>query len=114
MTRTEQQNKELELILNFLGINFIDYKNKRISNGHSTEKTLWEIKSYFGREVMTTGQFIENIDWWDFENNWNDLIFLIKSIKNKYQNTQQIDFYLSACNLKKTYSAVINFLKKIL
>ena len=28
MKRTPQQNKELELILNFLGINFIDYQNK--------------------------------------------------------------------------------------
>ena len=28
MKRTQQQNKELELILNFLGINFIDYQNK--------------------------------------------------------------------------------------
>ena len=108
MRRTEQKNKELELILNFLGIDFIDYKNKRISNGHRTAKTIGEINSYFGREVMTTGQFIENIDWWDFENNWNDLIFLINIIKNKHQ----IDFYLTACNLKKTYSSVINFLKE--
>lgn len=112
MKRTQQQNKELELILNFLGINFIDYQNKRISNGHRIAKTLGEIKSYFGREVMTTGQFIDDIDWWDFENNWNDLIFLINIIKNKHQNTQQIDFYLTACNLKNTYSAVINFLKE--
>ena len=40
MKRTQQQNKELELILNFLGINFIDYQNRRISNGHRTAKTL--------------------------------------------------------------------------
>ena len=112
MKRTQKQNKELELILNFLGINFIDYQNKRISNGHRTAKTEKEIKSYFGREVMTSGQFIEDIDWWDFENNWNDLIFLINIIKNKHQNTQQIDFYLTGCNLKNTYSAVINFLKE--
>ena len=108
MKRTEQQNKELELILNFLGINFIDYQNKRISNGHRTAKTIGEIKLFFGRNVMTSGQFIENIDWWDFENNCNDLIFLINIIKNKHQ----IDFYLTGCNLKNTYSAVINFLKE--
>ena len=77
MKRTQRQNKELELILNFLGINFIDYQSKRISNGHITAKTLGEIKSYFGREVMTTGQFIDDIDWWDFENNWNDLFFYV-------------------------------------
>lgn len=112
MKRTQQQNKELELILNFLGIEFIDYNGHRTSNGHRTAKTLGEIKLFFGRNVMTSGQFIENIDWCDFENNWNDLIFLINIIKNKHQNTQQIDFYLTGCNLKNTYSAVINFLKE--
>ena len=81
MKRTEQQNKELELILNFLGIEFIDYRGKRTSNGHKTAKTIGEQKQFFGKEVMTTGQFIEDIEWWDFRNDWNDLMFLVEKIE---------------------------------
>lgn len=76
------KNQNLELILTFLGIQFIDYKGKRTSNGHVTAKTIGEIKKFFGKEVMTSGQSINQIKWWDFENDWNDLMFLIEKIES--------------------------------
>lgn len=79
--RTLLENTELELILTFLGIEFIDYKGKRTSNGHVSAKTYGEIYFFFGKSVMTSGQHIEDITWWDFKNDWNDLIFLVKKIK---------------------------------
>lgn len=78
--KTAKQNKELELMLTFLGIEFIDYKEKRCSNGHKTAKTGKDCYLIFGKTVMTSGQFIEDIDWWDFQNDWNDLIFLVQEI----------------------------------
>ena len=87
-------DSNLEMILTFLGIRFIDHKGRRTSNGHNTAKTIGEIKNFFGKEVMTSGQFIEDIDFWNFENDWNDLIFLIKYVAQKtgysltmYENT---------------------------
>lgn len=76
------KNQKLELILTFLGIQFIDYKGKRTSNGHVTAKTIGDIKKFFGKEVMTSGQSIDEIKWWDFENDWNDLMFLIEKIES--------------------------------
>lgn len=72
---------ELEKILSFLGIIFIDYKGNRTSDGHKTAKTIGEIKVFFGKEVMTSGQFIKDINWWDFKNNYNDLFFLVEKIE---------------------------------
>lgn len=76
------KNQNLELILTFLGIQFIDYKGKRTSNGHVTAKTIGDIKKFFGKEVMTSGQSIDQINWWDFENDWDDLMFLIEKIES--------------------------------
>lgn len=76
------KNTNLELILTFLGIEFINYKGHRTSNGHKTAKTIGQIKDYFGKEVMTSGQFIEDINWWDFKNDWNDLMFLVEKIES--------------------------------
>jgi len=73
---------ELEEILTFLGIEFIDFKGKRTSNGHKTAKTIGEIKDFFGHEIITSGQHIENIKWFDFKNNWNDLMFLVEKIES--------------------------------
>lgn len=84
--RTNYQNKELESILTFLGIQFIDYKLKRCSNGHVTAKTVAEIRQFFGKEVMTTGQYVEDIHWWAFQSDWDDLMFLLKRIKNVVDN----------------------------
>ncbi|MGZ9736581.1 hypothetical protein [Flavobacterium sp. GNP002] len=83
MDTLEKQHLELEKILTFLGIKFIDYKGKRCSNGHKTATTIGEIKSFFGRDVMTSGQFVEDIDWWDFKNNWNHLMFLVQKIADE-------------------------------
>ena len=86
---------ELEEILTFLGIKFIDYKGRRTSDGHHTAKTIGEIKDFFGKEVMTSGQFIEDINWWDFENNWNDLMFLVEKIERLDFNFQITNKYAS-------------------
>lgn len=80
--RTNYQNKELESILTFLGIQFIDYNLKRCSNGHVTARTVGEVRQFFGKEVMTTGQYVEDIHWWAFQSDWDDLMFLLKRIKN--------------------------------
>jgi len=85
-TADNNQYLELENILSFLGINFIDYKGHRTSNGHKNAKNAREIKEFFGKEVMTSGQFIEDIKWWDFKNNWNDLMFLVDKIKPLKRN----------------------------
>lgn len=119
---------ELEAILTFLGIEFIDFKGKRTSNGHKTAKTIEEIKNFFGKEVMTTGQFIKDIDWWDFKNDWNDLMFLTEKIEESgflfdiFKKSASIhttegytisDISGKAVQSKKiaTYSACIDFLK---
>lgn len=89
------KNQNLELILTFLGIQFIDYKGKRTSNGHVTAKTIGEIKKFFGKEVMTSGQSIDQIKWWDFENDWNDLMFLVEKIEDtRVNNIRYIDFHI--------------------
>ena len=81
---TTENNKllELEQILTFLGINFIDYNGHRTSNGHKTAKTIAEIRLFFCKDVMTSGQYIKDIDWWDFRNDWNDLMFLVEKIES--------------------------------
>lgn len=77
---------ELENILTFLGMKFIDYKGHRTSNGHNKAITVGEIKEFFGKDVMCSGMFIEDIaktKMLDFQNNWTDLMFLV----------EQLDYY---------------------
>lgn len=88
---------QLELILTFLGIQFIDYKGHRTSNGHKTAKNGGQIKSFFGKEVMTSGQFIEDITWWDFKNDWNDLMFLVDKIEHLLPESSWITIEYSSC-----------------
>lgn len=74
---------ELENILSFLGIKFIDYKGQRTSNGHEKAITVGEIKEFFGKEVMCSGMFIKDIErskMFDFQNDWNDLMFLVEKL----------------------------------
>ena len=74
---------ELENILTFLGMKFIDYKGQRVSNGHEKAKTIGEIKEFFGKEVMCSGMAIESYEtskMFDFNNNWNDLMFLVEKL----------------------------------
>lgn len=73
---------ELEMVLTFLGFEFIDYNGQRTSNGHNTIKIIGHLKEFFGKEIMTSGQFIKDINWFDFETNWNDLMFLVANIEN--------------------------------
>jgi len=116
------KNQNLELILTFLGIQFINYKGKRTSNGHVTAKTIGEIKKFFGKEVMTSGQFIDEIKWWDFENDWNDLMFLIQKIESLSVDPKVIhwcrqtdknifDLKLSEVNIQKAYNACVKFIE---
>lgn len=95
-TTDNAKHLELENILSFLGIIFIDYKGHRTSNGHKTAKNAGEIKEFFGKEVMTSGQFIEDIKWWDFKNNWNDLMFLVEKIEN-YNEFANVLFAPNGC-----------------
>ena len=80
----ETKYKELELILTFLGIIFIDYKGHRTTNGHRPSKNIGEVKHFFGKDVMTSGQFIEDIRDFDFQNNWEDLMFLVEEIEKTH------------------------------
>lgn len=116
---------ELEQILTFLGINFINYKGKRTSNGHRTAKTIGEIKDFFGKEVMTSGQFIEDIKLWDFKNNWNDLMFLVAKIESLgadiiiraeyttliYDEGEQISTLNFNSKIDSVYNACVEFVK---
>ncbi len=136
MKNSEKNLLELENILTFLGINFIDYKGHRTSNGHKTAKNTGQINAFFGKDVMTAGQFIEDINWWDFSNSWNDLIFLVEKIeeiptsfdKNSFEfdvviqhhsciiksQTEGEEFiHMGGFNSKKeaVYSAVIEFIQ---
>lgn len=82
---TENSNLiELENILSFLGIKFIDYKGHRTSNGHEKAKTIGEIKEFFGKDnIMCSGMFIKDIElskMFDFQNNWTDLMFLVEKL----------------------------------
>ena len=113
----EKNNLELELILAFLGIKFIDYKGKRTSNGHKTAKTVGQIKDFFGKEVMTSGQFIEDINWWNFQNDWNDLMFLVQEITTTTEfhtdypdNSLFWDSY-NQIDKEEIYNASLDFLK---
>ena len=90
---------ELETILSFLGIIFIDYKGNRTSNGHIAAKTIGEIKDFFGKEVMASGQFIKDINHWDFQNNWNDLIFLTEKIEEIEGNRFKVEIYNNVCRI---------------
>lgn len=80
----ETKYKELELILTFLGITFIDYKGHRTSNGFQPSKNLEEFKKCFGENIMTSGQFIEDIRNFDFKDNWNHLMFLVEAIEKTH------------------------------
>lgn len=130
---TTENNKyvELENILSFLGVIFINYKGRRTSNGHKTAKTTKEITEFFGKEVMTSGMFIEDIELYkmfDFKNDWNWLMFVVEKIES-------IDFEVSirgnsvtVCNnsgknpyfqphsvcenkINSVYTAVVKFIK---
>ena len=113
--KTIEQNQQLELILTFLGISFIDYKGNRTSNGHRTAKTSGEIKNFFGKEVMTSGQFIEDIHWWNFQNDWNDLMFLIDKIKEVWEEPEELDNLKDALwwdNKRGVYEMAVDLIKE--
>jgi len=111
------ENANLELILTFLGIEFIDYKGHRTSNGHKTAKTIGQIKDYFGKEVMTSGQFIEDINWWDFKSDWNDLMFIVQEITTTtefHTDYPKNNLFWEAYNQidkQEIYGACLEFLK---
>jgi len=111
------ENANLELILTFLGIEFIDYKGHRTSNGHKTAKTIGQIKDYFGKEVMTSGQFIEDINWWDFKSDWNDLMFIVQEITTTtefHTDYPKNNLFWEAYNQidkQEIYDACLEFLK---
>lgn len=115
--RTKQQNQDLEAILTFLGIEFIDYNGHRTSNGHRTLKTLGEIKNFFNKEVMTSGQFIEDINFWDFQNDWNDLMFLVQKITTTtefhadYPNNSVFWDAYNEIDETEIYNACVEFIK---
>lgn len=97
--KSQNELQELESILTFLGIEFIDNNGHRLTNGHKTAKTIGEIKAFFGKEVMTSGQFLKDIDWWDFKKNWNDLFFLVEKIKET-QPFITFDLSFFGCEIK--------------
>lgn len=111
----ETKYKELELVLTFLGITFIDYKGHRTSNGFQPSKTIGEIKEIFGREVMTSGQFIEDIKFFDFHT-WNDLMPVVhKCLKichdnmlNEWENSFADKFLTLA--IEPMFKEVIDFI----
>jgi len=111
------ENANLELILTFLGIKFIDYKGHKTSNGHKTAKTIGQIKDYFGKEVMTSGQFIEDINWWDFKSDWNDLMFIVQEITTTtefHTDYPKNNLFWEAYNQidkQEIYDACLEFLK---
>ena len=111
------KNANLELILTFLGIEFIDYKGHITSNGHKTAKTIGQIKDYFGKEVMTSGQFIEDINWWDFKSDWNDLMFIVQEITTTtefhtdYPNNNLFWDAYNQIDKQEIYDACLEFLK---
>ena len=86
---------ELYQILIFLGFKFIEYKNNITSNGHETATTNKDIYDFFGKEIMTSGQFLQDIKWFNFQKDWNDLMFLVEKI----EKSQFVDEF----EIKKCY-----------
>jgi len=98
MSTTANKYVELENILSFLGILFIDYKGHRTSNGHKTAKTIGEIKDFFGYEVMTSGQSIKELDsFWNFKEHWGDLMLLVEKIENLEPDRFKVEIYDKQC-----------------
>lgn len=85
------RNKDLETILTFLGMKFIDYKGKRCSDGHKTARTFREVREFFGKDVMVSGQFVDDIRWWDFKKDWNDIMLLVREIREVADATPSLE-----------------------
>jgi len=102
-----------EKILTFLGIKFIDYKGRRCSDGHVTARTVGDIKNFFGKDIQTTGQYIEDIQCFNFENNYEDLMFLVGQIETKKYFGKEISIKITKYSVKiqtltDEYGIVIN------
>lgn len=109
---------ELEAILSFIGIEFIDYKGKRTSNGHRTAKKVGEIRKFFGKDVQTTGMFIEDIErstMFDIKNDWNWIMFIVDLIKgqsgDEYHLLDAIDDALICVEKEKAYEAILAYIE---
>jgi len=85
MNTTKNNVIEVKNILSFLGIEFINYKGHLTSNGHKTAKTVGEVEKFFGKRVMSSGMFIEDIatsKMFDFRNDWNMLMLVVNEIES--------------------------------